>query len=765
MTRPPSVLGKPLKRLDGFEKVTGATQYVEDLSLPHLAHARLVLSPYPHARIVRIDTAAARAHPGVVDVVTAADLPALKANPGSRSDTVLAKGEVFFVGQPVVVVVAEDEACAGDAALLVHVEYERLPGVVDVVAATDDGAPLTRSGSLSPDAEEAAAHGAAAATGAGAVKPRNVNTVAEYQRGDVERGFAAADAVVEETYRLAPVHQGYLEPHAVAAAPESDSGIRIWTGTQGMFFVRNDVARLLALPHHLVRVVPMALGGGFGGKIVLTEPLVALLALRLRRAVRLVYTRTEEFLAATPGHGAVIVLKMGASRDGILTACRARLYFDSGAFAGAPVGIAAILLGGSYRIENLDLVSYEVLTHKLPGGAYRAPGAPQAFFALESHMDALARTLQLDPLEFRLRNAVRAGDLRPDGKPWPPLGLVQCLEHLRRHPRWTGRRKATHEGFGIAIGGWGGGIEPAAAACRVNPDGSLTIQVGSVDISGTDTALALIAAEGFGLSPQQVRIAHGDTDQAPYAGMAGGSKIVYTLGPAVLKAAEDARQQVLVIAADQLEASVEDLVLQDGQVHVRGVPSRSIGVGQAAALSMQFGGQYIPVYGRGQTVIKDQSPIFGVHLAHVRVDPETGRVEVLDYLAVHDVGRALNPPEVLGQIQGGVIQGIGRALFEQLAYSEEGQPLSTNLADYVLPTSVDTPKVDVELLEIPSPVGPFGAKGVGEPPCVPGAAAVANAVADALGCRLTAVPMTPDAVRAAVVRALARPEQTPAVTR
>lgn len=764
MTTPsPSVLGRPLKRLDGHEKVTGATQYVEDLALRHLAHARLVLSPHAHARIVRIDTAAARAYPGVLDVVTAAELPPLKANPGSRSDTVLAKDEVFFVGQPVAVVVAEDETRATDAALLVQVEYEQLPSVLDVVAATQEGAPLTRSGSLSPDAEEAAAHGAAAATADNAVKPRNVNTVAEYKRGDIERGFAAADAVVEETYRLAAVHQGYLEPHATAAAPEADGGIRIWTGTQGMFFVRNDVARLLSLPHHLVHVVPMTLGGGFGGKIVLTEPLVALLALRLRRPVRLTYTRTEEFLAATPGHGAVIVLKMGARRDGTLTACRARLYFDSGAFAGAPIGIAAILLGGSYRTDNLDLVSYEVLTHKLPGGAYRAPGAPQAFFALELHMDALARRLQLDPLEFRLRNAARQGDPRPDGQPWRPLGLVQCLEHLQKHPRWTDRQKVAHEGYGIAIGGWGGGIEPMAATCRVNPDGSLTIQVGSVDISGTDTALALIAAEGFGLSPQQVHIAHGDTDQAPYAGVAGGSKIVYTLGPAVLKAAQDARQQVLAIAADQLEASLEDLVLQDGRVHVRGVPSRSIGVGQAAALSQQFGGQYIPVFGRGQAVIKDQSPIFGAHLAHVRVDPETGHVNVLDYLAVHDVGRALNPPEVLGQIHGGVIQGIGRALFEQLAYDEHGQPLCTTLADYVLPTAVDTPNVGVELLEIPSPVGPFGAKGVGEPPCVPVAAAVANAVADAVGSPLTAVPMTPEAVRAAVART--RREQPQAVAR
>ncbi len=751
-----SVLGRPLKRFDGAEKVSGITQYVGDLRLAHLAHARLVLSPHAHARIRRIDTGQARDYPGVLAVVGAADLPPLKPNPGSRSDAVLVGDEVFFVGQPVAAVVAETEAAALEAAALVSVDYEALPTVVDVLAATRADSPLTRTGSLSPDAEEAAAHGAAAAVSESGTKPRNVNTVARYRRGDVAAGFAAADAVVDETYRLPPVHQGYLEPHAVIAAPEGDGGIRIWTGSQGIFFVRNDVARLLRLPHHQVRIMPMAVGGGFGGKFVLLEPLVALLALRLRRPVSLSYTRTEEFLAATPGHGAVIQLKMGARRDGVITALQSRLFFDSGAYAGAPVGIAAILLGGSYRAEHLDLESYEVLTHTVPGGAYRAPGAPQAFFALESHMDALAQHLQLDPLEFRLRNAAREGDLRPDDRLWPRLGLVECLQRLHRHPDWLGRRQRPHEGFGIAIGGWGGGIEPAAAACRVNPDGSLTVQVGSVDISGTDTALALIAAEAFGVSPAQVRIAHGDTDQAPYAGASGGSKITYTLGPAVIKAAEDARRQVLAIAAEHLEARVDDLVLQDGRIQVRGVPGRSVAVGEVAHLSMQFGGQYIPVYGRGQAVIKDQSPIFGVHLAHVRVDPETGRVELLDYLAIHDVGRAINPPEVLGQIHGGVVQGIGRALYEGLAYDERGQPRGATFVDYLLPAATGVPDVQVELVEVPSAVGPYGAKGVGEPPCVPGAAAIANAVADATGCRVTSVPMTPEVVwRALKHKALA----------
>jgi CO/xanthine dehydrogenase Mo-binding subunit len=304
----------------------------------------------------------------------------------------------------------------------------------------------------------------------------------------------------------------------------------------------------------------------------------------------------------------------------------------------------------------------------------------------------------------------------------------------------------------LAVGGWGGGIEPAAAACRVNSDGTLTVQVGSVDISGTDTALAAIAADAFGLSTSQVRIAHGDSDQVPYAGIAGGSKITYVVGPAVLMAAEDARRQVLAIAAEHLEAAPADLLLEDGRVFVRGVPTRSVTVGEIAGMSMQFAGRYIPVYGRGQTVIQEQSPIFGAHLAHVRVDPESGRVQVLNYLAVHDVGRAVNPPEVLGQIHGGVVQGIGRALFEQLAYGEDGQLLSTNFADYILPTSTDVPAITVQLVEVPSKVGAYGAKGVGEPPCIPVAAAIANAVADATGGAITTAPMTPGVVRGALER-------------
>jgi CO/xanthine dehydrogenase Mo-binding subunit len=748
----PAAVGQALRRFDGAEKVTGATQYVEDLQLPRLAFARLVLSPHAHARIKAFDLEAARAHPGVVDVVTAADLALHYPNPASRADMVLARDEVLFVGQPVAVVVAETEAAATDAAQLVSVDYELLPAVVDVRQAMRAEAPLTRTGSLSPDSAEAAAHGAAVESATVEAKPRNVHTVSRFQRGDVEAGFREADAMVQATYELAPVHQGFLETHATLAALEPDGGVRIWTATQGIFYARNETARLLGLPQHQVRVVPMAVGGGFGGKIVLIEPLVALLARRLRRPVRLTYTRTEEFLAGVPGPGAIIELKIGGRRDGSLTAVEARIHFDSGPCPSGPTGIAAILIGGTYRIPHLDLVAYDVLTHRQPGGAYRAPGAPQAFFALESAIDALARQLQLDPLEFRLRNAAGEGDLRPDGKAWPALGLQECLRQLQRHRLWTGRSRRPHEGYGLAVGGWGGGIEPAAAACRVNSDGTLTVQVGSVDISGTDTALAAIAADAFGLSTSQVRIAHGDSDQVPYAGIAGGSKITYVVGPAVLMAAEDARRQVLAIAAEHLEAAPADLLLEDGRVFVRGVPTRSVSVGEIAGMSMQFAGHYIPVYGRGQTVIQEQSPIFGAHLAHVRVDPESGRVQVLNYLAVHDVGRAVNPPEVLGQIHGGVVQGLGRALFEQLAYGEDGQLLSTNFADYILPTSTDVPAITVQLVEVPSKVGAYGAKGVGEPPCIPVAAAIANAVADATGGVITTAPMTPGVVRGALER-------------
>jgi CO/xanthine dehydrogenase Mo-binding subunit len=747
-----TVLGKPLKRRDAEPKLRGDARYTDDLHLPGLLHARLVTSPYAHARILRIDCDAARRTPGVVAVFTGHDLLPEGPEPAERARHLLARDKVIYAGQPVAIVVAESPYVAADAAALVEVEYDELPAVIDPLAAMTPEAPVIRPKELEGEWAEAGMH----ATVSGGEEldvrrlPANVTNAVRFQRGDVMQGFASADVVIERTYRTPFVHQAYLEPHASVAVPRPDGGVTIYTTTQGQFYCRNVTATTLGLPHEMVTIVPMEVGGGFGGKTVLLEPLVAAVALRLGRLVKLVLTRTEEFLLATPAPAAIFELRAGARRDGTLTALRARVIFDSGAYPGAPVTIALLLLGGTYRWEHLDLLGYEVLTNKPGTGAYRAPGVPQATFALEQLIDELARAIGQDPLELRLRNAARTGDLQPNGVPWPPIGLVDVLERTRQHPLWRSRQRRPNEGWGIAVGGWPGGIEPCAANIRLNHDGTFTVTLGAIDITGTHTVLAMIAAEVLEQPVERIRVKLLPTDGGPYAGMSGGSKITYTVGLAVQAAAEDAKRQLLEIAANELEAAPEDLELVDGAIRVRGMPDRQITLSEIAHLSMVFGGKYAPVYGTGRSVVRQQSPGFNAQIAHVAVDPDTGEVEVLDLVAIQDVGRALNPALVEEQVHGGVGQGIGWALHEAMRWSENGQPLNPSFLDYDLPKASQLPPIAVELVEVPSPIGPFGAKGVGEPPVVPTAAAIANAIADAIGVHLSELPITPERVLAAL---------------
>jgi CO/xanthine dehydrogenase Mo-binding subunit len=608
-------------------------------------------------------------------------------------------------------------------------------------------APRVRARDGASGEEELAMHGAA--TGAQKLQENvgpNVVTTQHFTRGDLARGFADADVVVEHRYTTPMVHQGYLEPRAALASVDPLGALTVWTATQALFFTRSEVAEALGLPEHEVKVVATPMGGGFGAKFVLLEPLAAALARKLRRPVSVVMTRREDFLATTPAPSATFELKMGARRDGTLTAMQGRVVFDAGAYAGAPVGIALLLMGSYYQVPHLDLRGYEVLTHKPGSGAYRAPGAVQGTFAVESMMDELARMLGIDPLDFRLKNASKPGDPMVTGQPWPKMGLRECLERLQQERK--GRPRATapdgrRVGVGVAAGGWMGGIEPANAACRMDRDGTISIIVGSVDISGTNTGFAQIAAESFGVPAEDVRVVNGDSDTAPYAGASGGSKITYTVGLAVERAARDARRQLLLIAADNLE-------IVDRTVRVRGFPARTVSLAELAKAAMQFGSKYEPVFGRGASATTARSPAFAAHLTEVAVDPDTGGVEILGHVAVQDVGRAINPAAVESQMHGGVVQGFGWALLERMAYDEQGQLLSATLMDYALPHSLQTPRIDTVIVEVPSDHGPFGAKGVGEPPVVGVPAAVANAVADATGARLTDLPITSEAIRASL---------------
>jgi CO/xanthine dehydrogenase Mo-binding subunit len=494
----------------------------------------------------------------------------------------------------------------------------------------------------------------------------------------------------------------------------------------------------------------MEVGGGFGSKSILLEPLAGWIALQQKLPVKILISRAEEFMLATPAPGSVIDVKIGAKQDGTITAVQSRLVFDTGCYSASPFNIAALLLGGYYKTENMDITAYEVLTNKPGVGAYRAPGATQATFAIEQAVDELAVKLGWDPIDFRLHNASEEGDPQPSGVPWPRIGLKEVLETLKAHPIWQERGKHPNKGVGIAIGGWPGGLEPCTANIRVNTDGSVLLTVGHSDITGTNTTFAMLAADAFGTTLDNVKVVNADTDSAPYAGMAGGSKTTFTLGPAVIRAADSARQQVMAIAATELEVSPDDLEMVDGVIKVKGT-DRQISVANAARMSQSFGGRYEPVYGVGKSAQVDRAPGFAGQMAEVSVDPDTGKVTIERYVTVQDVGKALNPAAVEGQVIGGTVQGIGFALFEQMTYADDGQLLNGSLMDYNLPKADQVPSMETIILEIPAPTGPHGAKGIGEPPIVPGPAAIANAVAAVTKRRITEMPLTAERVAKALM--------------
>ncbi len=638
--------------------------------------------------------------------------------------------------------VAESEEAAEDAAGLVLVEYEELEAAVEPEATLADPRELVHPREKLSEREDAGTHSSVGENSEKIEQPPNAATAERYRRGDVEAGFREADAVVERTYRTPWVHQSHLEPQSCVAAPDGIGGITIYTSTQAAYGTRSEVAAALGISQQKVKVVSMEIGGGFGAKYALVDPLIAGVAWKVGRPVRLVYTRNEEFRAANPAPAVIMHVKTGARRDGTLTALKATVIVDTGAYPGGTAGIVCALLGGTYRFPNLLIDGYDVLTNKPGTGAYRAPGAPQACFAIEGQMALLAQELGLDPIEFRLKNAVGEGDLQPDGRPWRRIGSREVLQALRDQPAWRNReQKGPGEGVGVAFAGWAGGSEHASAACRLNDDGTLTVVVGSADISGTKTGFILLAADAFGVAPEAVNVIATDTDTAPYAGASGGSQITIGVGAAVANAAADARRQVLAIAAERLEVAPEDLEIAGDRIEVRGAPGRGLSLSD---ISSGAGGTYEPIYGRGGAAPAAAGAGFVAHLARVRVDEETGVVQVLDYVAVQDVGRAINPAGIEDQIYGGVAQGIGWALYEQMSYDADGRLQTGTLMDYTVPSSLQIPHITPVIVEVSSPDGPLGARGVGEPPIIPGAAAVANAILDATGVRPTEIPVTPE---------------------
>lgn len=731
------MIGTRQRRTDGEAKVTGRASFTADLDLGEVAHVRLLLSPYAAARITAVRAERARALPGVVSVVTGADLPEI---PARGAESPLARNRVYFAGQPVVAVVAESEALATDAAALVEVDYEPLPAAVTPEDALADDAPAVLD-DPSAGLDDAAAHGAAVG-GADQQAERKVNVTgrASFVQGDARAALKSSEVVIEGSYAAPQVHQGFMEPHVAAGRFERDGTYTIWTPTQGVFPTRNGVAVALGVPLSDIRVIQAEVGGGFGGKVLLLEPIVALLARLTGRTVLLALTRSEEFQMGRGTPAFRIDLKLGADHTGRMRAIWARIESDNGAGPGGIAGLAATLIASTYRIPDYDVATIEVATNKSPVAAYRAPGAVQAYFALESAVGELAEKLDMDPIDLRLMNAVEEGDSIANGQSWPRIGFRECLEAAKKHPLYSAPL-GPGEALGVAAGAWLGGLEPAAAGCRVESDGTVVIQAGHSDISGSNTSISMIVAEVLGVPVEKVRVRGGDSETAPYAGMAGGSKTVYTVGLAVQQATLDARRQLLEIASEELEVGIDDLDLVQGHVLVKGVPDRKVAIGQLAGLATRFGGRHKPVLGQGQSAQTKQSPMFTVQLAKVAVDVETGSWRLLEIAAIQDVGRAINPGEIEGQIQGGSLQAMARAMSEEMVWDADGTHRTTTFLDYGLP-SIDQAAAtfDVQLLEIPSAHGPFGAKGVGEPPAVPGPAVLANALRAATGRRLERMP-------------------------
>jgi CO/xanthine dehydrogenase Mo-binding subunit len=758
-TRDVKGVGVSIPRPDGPEKVTGRVQYVADIPAKGLLHAKLLRSPHAHAKIVSIDVSAAKALPGVRAVLTAKDIPHLKKKAPTRAHAVLAIDRVVFMGQPVAAVAADELSIAEEALDLIEVEYQVLPASIDPLKAMQPGAPPVADAGTEADTSEALAHSAVAiAKSEAPAKAVNISQQARLQRGDPAAGFAQSDHVLEKTYRVPMVHQGYLEAHAVLAEWDRNGLLTLWASTQGSFNTRSEVADVLGIPENRIRVIPVECGGGFGGKIrALCEPITAVLAQVTKRPVRYVMTRREELEAGMPAPQVIIKLKTGVKRDGTLMALDAETVIDSGAYPGAVLAVSAVFLGSMYKWPSFDVRGFEVLTHKPSVAAYRAPVAPQTIFAIESHMEQIARDLNLDSVEFRMRHLIAPGDPMVNGQPWQSNGARQVLARLAEHPHWKTRKQWIAEGkngkkrgVGLALGGWLGGLQPTGATVRLNPDGTLAVLTGQVDIAGTNISLAQIAASAYGVDTDLVRITTGDTDVAPLTGLSAGSKTIYTVGAAVLQAAEDARRQTFEIAAAELEASVHDLELADGKITVRGMPDKGITLATIGKKGNLYMSKTPPVLGKANPAFTQQAPGFAAQLARLEVDPDTGEVTIRDFVIVQDVGKAINPLGVEGQMQGGAVQSLGIALTEGLMFDDSGRLTNPSLLDYRKLTAADLPNLETIIVEVPAPAGPFGARGVGEPPIIPAPAAIANAVHDAVGARITQLPLNPERIALAV---------------
>jgi xanthine dehydrogenase molybdenum-binding subunit len=735
------VIGTRPIRHDGVDKVTGRAKYGADVQLTGLLFGATVRSPHAHARIVSIDTSQALALAGVRAVITREDLIDPKhhveelgegaVDIAHLSRNVLAREKALYRGHVVAAVAADDVHIAEEAARLIRVEYEPLPPVLWVLDAMRDDAPI-----LLPDLRTQSI------AGQKGDRPTNIARHFRYEKGDVTEGFKQAKVVIERTFDTATVHQGYIEPHNATALWNADGHVTVWTSTQGAFAARDQLGGLLKLPISQIKVVPMEIGGGFGGKIaVYLEPLAAVLSKKSGRPVKLVMDRASVFEATGPTPASHIRVKIGADAEGRITAAEAWLAYEAGAFPGSPINPGCMCVFACYDVPNGRVDGYDVVVNKPRTNAYRAPGATNAAMAAETVIDEICEQLRMDPLEFRAKNAAREGTRRVDGPVYSRIGMAETVEAIRNSDHWKTKLEGPYRGRGVASGFWFNAGLQSSATATVSADGRVALVEGSTDIGGSRTGIAMQLAETLGISAEDVTPTVGDTDGIGYTDVTGGSRVTYATGWAAYEAGQDIKRQLIQRAALLWDVDPSKVTYEAGSLHGPG-DKRITFRGLAAKLAKTGG----PVIGRGTSTHNKPGGAFATHVVDVEVDPETGKVTILRYTAAQDVGTAIHPSYVEGQVQGGVVQGIGWALNEEYVYDADGRMRNASFLDYRMPTCFDVPMIEPLLVEVPNPDHPFGVRGVGEVPIVPPPAAIANAIHQAIGARMRQLPMSPPRV-------------------
>ncbi len=739
------VIGTRPVRHDGVDKVTGRAKYGADYSFPGMLYGKVLRSPYAHANIKSIKVDKALALPGVKAIVTADDLPALPdkmeqageqaLNLNQLSANILARGKVLYDGHAVAAVAATNPHIADEALRLIEVDYEILPPVMSVEDAMKPGAPILLPGLRNKEE--------------GPDKQTNVATHLQFKRGDIAEGFKGADYVIEREFKTAMVHQGYIEPHNAVGIYNADGHATIYCSTQGSFVVRSLSAAVLGMPEGNIKVVPAEIGGGFGGKTTIyLEPLSVLLSQKTGHPVKLTMNRAEVLRATGPTSGSTIRCKMGCTKDGKLVAAQIWMAYEAGAFPGSPVGAGAMTIVAPYNIPNLLVDAYDVVVNRPKTAAYRAPGASNAAMASETVIDELAEKCGLDPCDFRIMNGAKEGTPQTAGPPYRRIGFIETVEAIKNSPHYKSKLEGPNRGRGVASGFWFNVGLQSSAIVNLHTDGTASLVIGSVDIGGTRAAQAMIAAEVLGLDVNDVRPLVTDTDSIGHTDVTGGSRTAFATGWAVYEAAQDAVRQLKERAARVWEKKPEEVAFSNGQFTAQGDGVKPMTVKELAGRLARTGG---PISGRATVNARGVGPAFATTLVDVEVDPDTGKVEILRATVAQDVGKAIHPSYVEGQMQGGTAQGIGWALNEEYFYDDKGILRNTGLLDYRMPNCLDLPLIETCIVEVPTPGHPLGIRGVGEVSIVPPPAAVANAIAHAVGVRMTELPMSPPRLLKAMV--------------